>query len=124
VPNAIELIVLRLCEQAPNQRSEFLVRQGCELQQARVQALELALGHRVEVDTTNALVDTRALQPTKKDLGSTRIENSALAQTTFDLRITARFTLSARGTDTNRADGKHRVQGRRAGRGPEDRNTG
>jgi hypothetical protein len=45
------------------------------------------------------------LQPTQKDLGSTGIGNSAFAQTAFDLRITGRFTLSARGRDTNRVDG-------------------
>jgi hypothetical protein len=44
-----------------------------------VQPLELAFGHRVEVDTTNALLDTRALQPTEKDLGNTRIGDRALS---------------------------------------------
>jgi hypothetical protein len=65
-PRILELRVRRPCEQARNQRSKFLVRQRCELQQAGVQALQLAFGHRVEVDTTNALLDPRALQPTSR----------------------------------------------------------
>jgi hypothetical protein len=44
-----------------SEHSKFLVRQSRELQQARVQALELALGHRVEVDAADALLGTRAL---------------------------------------------------------------
>jgi hypothetical protein len=69
----LELSVLRACEQARNQRSKLLVRQHRNLQEARVQPLELAFGHRVVVDTANALVGTRALQPTEKDLRGTRI---------------------------------------------------
>ena len=45
----------------------------------RVQPLELAFRHRVEVDTANAFVDTRALQPTKENLGSTGIRDCALS---------------------------------------------
>ena len=52
-----------------------------------MQPLELAFRHRVEVETTNALLDTRALQRTKENLGSTGIRDCAFAQTTFDLRI-------------------------------------
>jgi hypothetical protein len=37
------------------------------------------LGHRVEVDTTNTLLGTRTLQPTKKDLGGAGIRNGSFA---------------------------------------------
>ncbi len=60
------------CQQARNQRVKFAVRQRSELQQAGVQPLQLALQHRVDVDTTNALVGTRTLQPTEENLGSAR----------------------------------------------------
>src|SRR5436189_60938 len=73
----LELSVLRACEQARNHRSKFVGGQGCKLQQAGVQPLELALRHRVEVNATNALVGTRALQPTKENLGSTGIRDLA-----------------------------------------------
>ena len=69
----------------------MLVRQGCKLQQAGVQPLELAFRHRVEVDATNPLLGTGALQPTKKNLGSTGIRDRPLTQTTLDLRITRRL---------------------------------
>jgi hypothetical protein len=36
-------------------------------------------GQRVEVDATNTLLGTRALHPTKQDLGGTRIGDSPLA---------------------------------------------
>ena len=75
----LELSALRACEQAPTQRVELLVRQDCKLQQAGVQPLELALRQGVEVYAPNALVGTRALQPTKKNLGSTGLCDRALA---------------------------------------------
>jgi hypothetical protein len=62
----------------------------------RVQTLQLAFRHRVEVDTTNALLGTRTRQPTEKDLGSTRIGDRALAQTAFDLRIRRGLALTLR----------------------------
>jgi hypothetical protein len=71
-----ELSVPRACEQAPNQRSKFLIRQHCKPQQPRMQPLELTLRHRVEVQSPNALVGTRALQPTQENLGSTEIRVS------------------------------------------------
>jgi hypothetical protein len=92
----LELSALRACEQARNQRSRVLVRQRCKLQQARVQPLELAFRHRVEVDTTNALLRTRALQPPEKNLRSTRIGHRALAQTTLDLGVGRGLALTAR----------------------------
>jgi hypothetical protein len=97
VPRRIlELSVPRACRQAPNGRSTFPVRQRCKLQQACVQALELAFRHRVEVDTTNALLGARALQPPKEDLGGTGIGNCALAQTTLDLGVARDRAVSAR----------------------------
>jgi len=75
----LELSVPRACEQAPNQRSKLPVRQRRNPQQAGMQPLQLALRHRVEVDAANALLGTRALQPTKQDLGGTGIGNSPLA---------------------------------------------
>jgi hypothetical protein len=55
--------------------------------QHALQALELALGHRVEVDTTNALLGTRALQPTKQSLSGTRRRHRSSDGTrTRDLR--------------------------------------
>jgi hypothetical protein len=71
-----ELVAL---EQAPNQRSKFLIGQHCKLQQAGVQALELAFGQGVEVDAPNALLETKALQPPQENLGSTWIRDGALA---------------------------------------------
>ena len=75
----LELSVLRVCQQVPNQRSKLLVRQRRKLQQAGVQPLELTFRHRVEVDTTNALLGTRALQPTDQELGSTGIGDCPLS---------------------------------------------
>jgi hypothetical protein len=63
----------------------------------------LALGHRVEVDATNALLATRALQPTKQNLGSTRIGDCALPQTTFNLGVTGRFKDTASSDEGNSA---------------------
>jgi hypothetical protein len=80
---------VRAYEDVLNQRSEFLVRQGCELQQAGVQPLQLALREGVEVDATNPLLGTRPLQPTK-DLGGTRIGDRTFAQATLDLGVTRR----------------------------------
>ena len=78
-----------------NQRREDWIVHRREPYQTRVQPLKLALGHRVEIDATNALVDTRALQPTKENLGSTRIGDHALAQTTLDLRVRRGLTATA-----------------------------
>ena len=75
---SLELGVLRACEQALNQSSKFLVRQRRKLRQAGVQPLQLVFGHRVEIDTADALVGTRTLQPTQKNLGRTGIGNPAL----------------------------------------------
>jgi hypothetical protein len=58
-------------------------------------AIRVPKGHRVEVDAANALLGTRALQPTQEDLGSTGIRDCALPQATFDLRITRRLTVNA-----------------------------
>ena len=97
VPRRIlELSVPRVCEQARNQRSKFHVRQRCKLQKAGVQPLQLALRHRVEADIPNALLDTRALQPTQKNLGSARISDRLLAQAAFDLCVGRRLALTAR----------------------------
>ncbi len=91
----------------------MLVRQGCKLQQAGVQPLELAFRQRVEVDATNPLLRAGALQPTKKNLGSTRIRDRALAQTTLDLRITRRLpcTGALRGPRRYAARGTPTVRG-------------
>ena len=60
-------------EHAPNEGVKFLVRQGRKLQQTGVQLLEFPFGHRVKVNATNRFLGTRALQPTKENLGSTGI---------------------------------------------------
>jgi hypothetical protein len=60
-----------------------------------MQPLQLALGHRVEVDATNALDRARALQPSKENLGCTRIGDRPLPQTTLDLRVGRRLTDTA-----------------------------
>jgi hypothetical protein len=39
---SLELLVLHVCKEAPDQHSKLRVRQGCKLQQARVQPFELA----------------------------------------------------------------------------------
>jgi hypothetical protein len=80
-----------------NQRREDSVGHRCEPYQPRGQPLQLALGHRLEVVPANAVVGTRALQPTKQDLGGTGIGGSALAQARLDLRIRRRFALTACG---------------------------
>jgi hypothetical protein len=89
---------LLICEQARDQYSKFLAKQGRRAQEAGEQALELTFGHRVEVDATKALLGTRALKPTKEDLCGAVISDCALTQTTFDLRVARRRALSARGT--------------------------
>ena len=61
-----------------------------------MQPLQLAFRHRVEVDAPNALLSTRAPQPTKENLGSAGIRDRALAQTTLDLGVSGRLTLTAR----------------------------
>jgi hypothetical protein len=60
----------------------------CEPYQTREQTLQLALGQGVEIDIPNARIGTRALQPTKENLGGTGIRDCAPPQTTLDLRIT------------------------------------
>jgi hypothetical protein len=47
------------------------------------------------LDAANALLGTRSLQPTEKDLGSTGIGNGALPQTAFDFCVRRRLTLTA-----------------------------
>jgi hypothetical protein len=42
-----------------------LFRQRRKLQKPGAQPLKFAFGHRVEINTTNTLLDTRALQPTE-----------------------------------------------------------
>ncbi len=74
-------------EHVLNQRRKDGVVHRCELQQAGVQPLELALGLGVEVDTPDALLGMRALQPTKEDLSGARVCDRLLAQTTLDLRV-------------------------------------
>lgn len=91
-----ELSVLPACEHVLQQRPKFLVRQGRKLQQAGVQPLELAFGHRVEVHAANALLGTRALQPTKENLGGTGIRDCALSQASLDFCVRRRFTITAR----------------------------
>ena len=56
-----------------------------------MQALEVALGHRVEVSAANALGGTRALQPTKENLCGTRIGDRPLTQATLDLGVRGRL---------------------------------
>jgi hypothetical protein len=99
------MVSSRRRRQAPNQRSKLPVRQQCEPQHAGVQPLELALRHRVEVDAPNTLLGTRALQPTKQNLGSTGIGDRAITQTTLDLRITRRLALKARCTAPSMSSG-------------------
>ena len=69
------------------QRSKLGSVQPRKSHQTGVQLLQLCLRKRVEIDATNTLLRPRALQPAEKDLGGSRIGNSALAKTTFDLRI-------------------------------------
>jgi hypothetical protein len=82
--HARELLLARreflALEQAPNEGVKLLVRQRCKLQQDGVQPLQLAFRHRVEVETTNTLLGTRALQPTEENLSGAGIRNCALTQ--------------------------------------------
>ena len=55
--------------------------------QTQVQPLKLAFRHGVEIHTRSDLGRTHPLQPTQQNLSGTRIGNSALAQTTLDLRV-------------------------------------
>ena len=78
-----------------------------------MQPLELAFRQGLEVDAPNALLDTRALQPTEKNLGSTRIRVRALTQAPLDLRITRRLTETTRcaeGLSDHRRLGHERVR--------------
>jgi hypothetical protein len=85
VPTLLAISLLSAKDRLPV--AMVLLRQSRELHQAAVQALQLSLRHRVEVSATNALLSTRALQPTKKDLGRTGVSDRTFAQTTFDLSI-------------------------------------
>jgi hypothetical protein len=97
------LVVYLIGEHVRQQSVKVLFRQRCKLQKASVQPLQLAFRHRVEVDTANALLGTRSLQPTKQNLGSTGIRDCAFAQTTFDLGVTGRFTDTASSDEGNSA---------------------
>ena len=94
---APELGVYLIGKHARQQSVKVLVRQGRKPKQAGVQPLELAFRHRVEVEPPNALLSARALQPTKENLGRTRIADSALPQTTFDFCVTGGFTDTSAG---------------------------
>ena len=59
MPDAIELIVLRVREQTLNQALQLLRWQCRDPHEPRVQALKLRFAHRVEIDTMNALVSAR-----------------------------------------------------------------
>ena len=50
---------------------------GIKLQQTGAQPLELAFGHRVEVNATNALLGTRTLQPPEENLCDTGSETAS-----------------------------------------------
>ena len=91
------LVVYLIGEHARQQRMKVLLRQRCKLQKAGVQPLQLTFRHRVEVDTTNTLLGTRTLQPTKEDLRRAGIGDRAFTQATLDLRVRRRLTLSACG---------------------------
>ena len=69
-----------------NQRGKDWFVHRCELDQARVQTLQFAFRHRVEVDTPNTLLDARTLQPTKEDLSGTGIRDRARANHVRSLR--------------------------------------
>jgi hypothetical protein len=73
-----------------------LFRQRCKLQKASVQPLQLAFRHRVEVDPANPFLGVWSLQPTKENLGSTRICDRLLAQATFDLCVGRGLPCTAR----------------------------
>jgi hypothetical protein len=47
------------------------------------------------LDALNALLGTRALQPTEENLGGTGIRGRALSQTALDLRVTRGLALTA-----------------------------
>ena len=97
VPNrARGLVVYLIGEHARQQSVMLLLRQRCKLEQAGVQPLQLAFRHRVEVHTTNPFLDTRTLQPTQKNLGSTRVCDRLLAQSAFDLCVRRGLVLKAR----------------------------
>ena len=95
VNTARSSVVHLIGEHTRQQNVKVLVRQGRKPQQARVQRLQLALRHRVEVDTRNMLLGTRALQPTEKNLGGARIRDRPLAQATLDLGVTRGLTARA-----------------------------
>jgi hypothetical protein len=98
VPKRPEALVVYLIgEHARQQNVKVLLRQRCKLQQARVQPLQLAFRHRVEVDATNALLGTRALQPTKQDLSCARVCDRPLAQATLNLFVARGLTVTTRG---------------------------
>jgi hypothetical protein len=81
-----------------------------------VQPLQLAFRQGVEVDATNALLGTRALQPTKENLGSTGIGDCRLAQPTLDLRVRRGLALTA-GCAAPRLESHERDSDRQGGAG-------
>jgi hypothetical protein len=77
-----------------DERMKLLVRHRCVPNQTRLQALPLCRRQGVEIDAMNALLGTRALQPTQENLGGTRIRDCALPQTTFDFCVTGGFAVT------------------------------
>jgi hypothetical protein len=78
-----------------NKGSEHGAVQRRQLQQTRVQTLQLRLRQRVEIHTPTLRLPASALQPTQNDLRRTRIGDRPLTQTTLDLRVTRRLTDTA-----------------------------
>jgi hypothetical protein len=78
-----------------NQDLQLVGGQRRDPHQTGIEGLQLRLRKRVEIDATNTLLRPRLLQPTEENLGSTRIRDRALAQPTFNLRITRRLTATA-----------------------------
>jgi hypothetical protein len=78
-----------------DQRSEDGVLHRSELQQTRVQTLQLRLRERIEIHTRGGLGRSRPLQPPQQDLGRTRIGHRPLPQTTLDLGVTKGQTATA-----------------------------
>jgi hypothetical protein len=92
VPDAIELIVLRVREQTLNQALQLLRWQCRDPHEPRVQTLQLQLRERIEIHTRSGVGRAHRLPPAQQDFGVASRVNGPLTQTTLDLRVARRLT--------------------------------
>ena len=79
-----------------NQRGEHRFVHRRKPYPARIQTLQLSLGERVEIHTRRRVARAHRLSPTQQDFRVACRGDGAFAQTTFDLRVRRRLTISTR----------------------------